>query len=86
MITYPVRVREVDTTYESAMGGWNVLNKDGSVICTVSAERDADTIAASLNAVHEFPRMGTMVVSYTNTPDYWYNRVLKWYIRVIQKE
>jgi hypothetical protein len=56
MIKFPVRVREVDTTYESAMGGWNVLSRDGSVICTQSEKSDADTIANALNAVHEFPR------------------------------
>lgn len=55
MIKYPVKVRKVDTTYESMLGGWNVLNADGSVICTQDFFVDANAIANSLNAMNELP-------------------------------
>lgn len=57
MIKYPVRIREVDTTYENRMGGWHVLNSDGAVICTQSERSDAITICNALNAINEVPRL-----------------------------
>lgn len=56
-IKYPVRIRELDTTYESRMGGWKVVDGNGRTVCEKESKEDAAIIADSLNAVNEFPEL-----------------------------